>query len=332
MNDIPVLILVFTVAATVAFLLFAVFTMFRREDPASQDQRPVARILGPLTPPVAALCPSTSGNREDMRKDLLRAGYFEPVALVNFMAMRSLLMYPPLIAGLVGGILFPGQLGLIFMGVGLVGGILGFSLPRIILNFQANARTEEIRRSLPTFMDTLGLTLSTGAGLPQALSASGESVRRGYPELSREVRVVSAQAPLRSMSHALDQMRLRQPIPELSSLVFLLSQGDRLGTDITRGLWELSSSLQVSARQRAEASANRANFFMIFPTVLCLLIAAGIALAGPGLVLLIESNRETDKILDEAKDAQRKLEDEVKERAKLLNKQGQPVGPLPPQL
>ena len=49
--------------------------------------------------------------------------------------------------------------------------------------------------------------------------------------------------------------RRRQPIPELGSLVFLLSQAVRLGSDITRGLWELSASLQVTARQRAEAAA-----------------------------------------------------------------------------
>jgi len=58
--------------------------------------------------------------------------------------------------------------------------------------------------------------------------------------------------------------------------------------------------LQVNARQRAEAAANRANFFMIFPTVLCLMMAAGLVLAGPGVVQLIESQRQVDKIIQEA--------------------------------
>jgi tight adherence protein C len=302
----------------------------RREDPNSRDPRPVPRIFGPFTPLLAALCPQTESGRDDMRKTLLRAGYFEPVALGNFMAVRSFLMYPPIIAGLVGGYFYPGQTGLIFLGIGFVLGILGYSLPRVILNFQASARTEEIRRGLPTLMDTLGLTLSTGAGLPQALKTSGESVRRGFPELAREVRVVTAQAPLHSVSYALNQLRDRQPIPELGSLVFLLSQGDRLGTDITKGLWELSSSLQVTSRQRAEAAANRSNFYMIFPTVLCLLLAAGLSLAGPGLVQLFESNREVDRYIEQAKEQERKLREEVENRAK--QGPGQPAPKQPPQL
>ena len=135
--------------------------------------------------------------------------------------------------------------------------------------------------------------------------------------------MVLAQAELRSLSDALERWRRRQPIPELGSLVFLLSQADRLGADITRGLWELSASLQVTARQRAEAAANRANFYMGFPTVLCLLIAAALVIAGPGVVQIIESNRVVDRYIDEAQEQERKLEAE--------RKAGRPLTPPAPQ-
>ncbi len=95
--------------------------------------------------------------------------------------------------------------------------------------------------------------------------------------------------------------------------MFLLSQADRLGTDITRGLWELSASLQVTARQRAEAAANRANFYMGFPTVLCLLIAAALVIAGPGVVQIVESNRMVDRYIEEAQEQERKLNAEKKD-------------------
>jgi tight adherence protein C len=155
----------------------------------------------------------------------------------------------------------------------------------------------------------MGLTLSTGASLRAAFASSGQAIRRGHKELSREVSVVSAHAPMRSLSHALEQWKDRQPIPELGSFVFLLSQADRFGTDITRGLWELSGSLQTNARQRAEAAANKANFYMIFPTVLCLLIAAGLVLAGPGIVQMVDSNRQVEQILREAKDQERLIKE-----------------------
>jgi len=307
MNEIAFYVLMFTVTAALAFLGLAMLTMFRHDEDES-DLEPAPRLFGPLTPLFAGLLPTTATGREAIRKDLLRAGFFEPVALVNFLAVRSLACYVPLITCLVFAILVTVPLATVFFITGIVLGLLGFAIPRLVVLSMAKQRSEAIRRGLPMLMDTLGLTLSTGSSLPAGLSRSGEAIQRGNPELSREVRVVVAHSKMRSLSHALDRWKDRQPIPELGSFVYLLSQSDRQGTDITRGLWELSSSLQVNARQRAEASANRANFFMIFPTVLCLLVAAGLILAGPGIVRLIDAKRETDAYIEDAK----KSEDLIK--------------------
>jgi tight adherence protein C len=194
---------------------------------------------------------------------------------------------------------------LAFLVSGLVLGILGYALPRLFLTSVANRRTEAIRRGLPMLMDTLGLTLSTGSSLSAGLLRSGEAIRRGNPELAHEVRVVIAQGEMRSLSYALDHWKDRQPIPELGSFVYLLSQSDRFGVDITRGLWELSASLQVNARQRAEAAANRANFYMIFPTVMCLMLAAALLLVGPGIVRLYDTDREVKQHIQKAKDMEK---------------------------
>ncbi len=307
MNELPILALIFTTIAVGAFVALSTLALFTMVLGGDVGVEPTRRVFGPFTPLIAALLPSSAAGRTAVAKDLLRAGYFEPVAPVNFTALRSLMTYFPLIAGEIGAVLTDGNLSLTFFIVGIVGGILGYAIPRVILLSIANERTEQIRRGLPMLMDTLGLTLSTGASLSGALAASGEAIRRGYPELSHEVRVVEAHAQMRSLSHALDIWKDRQPLPELGSMVFLLGQADRLGTDITRGLWELSGSLQMSARQRAEAAANRANFYMAFPTVLCLLIAAGIILAGPGVAQVILSNRQAQQYIQDAKDQEKKV-------------------------
>jgi tight adherence protein C len=300
MDELPVLALSFTVTTMVAFVALLTITLFRREEYPGDE--PTVRVFGPLTPVFASLLPSSRIGRLKIAKDLLRAGFFEPVAEVNFTAIRSLMTYLPLVGCEVGAILTDGNVSILFFLIGVLGGLLGYTIPRVILSFAAAQRTEEIRRGLPMLMDTLGLTLSTGASLIGALAASGEAIRRGYGALSQEVRVVVAQASLRSLSHALDAWKERQPLPELGSLVFLLGQADRFGTDITRGLWELSGSLQMSARQRAESAANRANFYMSFPTVLCLLVAAGIVLAGPGIAQVIQSNRDAQKFIQKARE------------------------------
>jgi tight adherence protein C len=322
----PALALIFVATAAVILLAMAPITLFRRAE-GDTDPEPVPRIFGPFTPLIAGLLPTTERGQAKVQMDLLRAGYFEPVAFVNFQAVRSITTYVPLVAGLVGAVLTEPPLSLAFFLIAVGGGVLGYALPRLFLTLRANSRTEEIRRGLPMLMDTLGLTLSTGASLTGALASSGAAVRRGYPELAREVRLVVAQAKLRSLAHALERWKERQPIPELGSLVFLLAQADRMGTDVTRGLWELSASLQVNARQRAEAAANRVSFYMTFPTVLCLLLAAGLLLAGPGVVKLIQSTRNMQRIVDEARDNERLVKQQI-----LREQKGEPAaaaGPPP---
>ncbi|HUR54069.1 MAG TPA: hypothetical protein VMZ71_08050, partial [Gemmataceae bacterium] len=100
-----------------------------------------------------------------------------------------------------------------FFIVGVFGGLIGYTVPRVILSAQAEGRMEAVRRGLPMLMDTLGLNLSTGASLPEALAASGEAIDRGYPELAHEVRVVTVHARLRGLDHALEAWKERMPIP-----------------------------------------------------------------------------------------------------------------------
>jgi len=297
-TELPALALAFTASVIAGLVLLGLFALAERREP--DPDRPAPRVFGFLTPAIAELLPSTRAGREALRRDLLRAGFFEPVAPLNFRAVRSLLTYLPLLGGLVPAVLLEGPLSVAFGVVGIVGGLSGFALPRVMLSLLAANREEQVRRGLPMLMDTLGLSLSTGANLPNALASSGQAIRRGYPELAREVAVVTSQGRLRSLSHALEAWKDRMPIPELGSFVYLLAQADRQGTDVTRGLWELSSSLQVNARQRAEAAANRVNFYMLFPSVLCLLLAAGLILAGPGIVQILDTNRAVERFLDEA--------------------------------
>ncbi|MFO0803997.1 MAG: type II secretion system F family protein [Gemmataceae bacterium] len=326
MNEIALYALFFTVTAALAFLGLSALTVFQRDADETAIE-PAPRVFGPLTPVIAGFLPVSADARLAIQKDLLRAGFFEPVALVNFLALRSVATYFPLLTCFIFAAVVPVPLATVFFISGIVLGLLGFAVPRLMLGSMANQRSEQIRRGLPMLMDTLGLTLSTGASLPAGLARSGEAIQRGNPELSREVRVVVAHGRMRSLGHALDRWKDRQPLPELGSFVYLLGQSDRLGTDITRGLWELSSSLQVNGRQRAEAAANRANFYMIFPTVLCLLTAAGLILAGPGIVRLIDAKRDTDEILRKA----REQEDLIKQEPQVQPpRQAAPSEPAPP--
>jgi tight adherence protein C len=85
------------------------------------------------------------------------------------------------------------------------------------------------------------------------------------------------------------------------SLAILLAQAERLGTDVTSALLEFSANFRTTLRQRAQAQANRASFWMVFPSIFCLWIPAAVILVAP---IVFEFRRQRDdarKIMDEVR-------------------------------
>jgi tight adherence protein C len=301
MTEYAVLALIFGVVSLLIVVLGALTTGPGPEE--ETDLEPPRRLFGPLNGVLAELLPTTAEGRSALQQDMWLAGYRSSAAVNNFLVVRNLLTLAPLLGGLLSVLAAPdGNTALFFLITGLVLAGLGYAVPRVVLSGQASARSDRLRSSLPIWMDTLALTLSTGLGLTPALARSGAAIRRGHPDLADELRVVARQAELRSLSHALEQWKKRIPLPEVGSIVFLLTQSDRLGTDVIAGLWELSASYRVNARQLAEAAANRMNFFLLFPTVLLLLPAAGIILIGPPGLQALEEAKVLEKALEDASD------------------------------
>ena len=341
MSELVALALIFAVVTTLALVAFQLLRG-TADDPDTAE--PARAILGGATAGVGGIVPSSASGKQKIQQDLWLAGYYQPVALDNFLAVRALLVLTPIfmaigIAAVAVGVPWSqgrlqtaldadGRTVLMCLAGGLVCAILGYAIPRVILASEAKARGEKLRRGVPTLMDTLGLCLSTGAGLKESFERSGDAIRRGHPDLAHDVRIVHRQAELRSMEHALDQWRKRTPLPEVRSLCFLLAQSDRLGTDASRGLHELSASYRVDTRQRAEASANRTNFYLLFPTVFCLLMAAGIILVGPSVVK-IDNNRK--RILEDIERASQQSKDVDKVYEKPVGNRPAPPATRPPQ-
>src|SRR5947208_15290305 len=92
----PALVLIFVATVAVMLLGMALVTMFRYE--RKRTDAPVPRAFGPLTPALAKMLPIGDGGRRAVQKDLMRAGYFEPVAEENFNAVRAVVTYLPLFA------------------------------------------------------------------------------------------------------------------------------------------------------------------------------------------------------------------------------------------
>src|SRR5438132_1119340 len=113
--------------------------------PASSSEM----LFGPLTPLLANLLPSTATGRAALFQELRAAGYYRPSALTGYLALRNfLVLFSLLIAGGLTLVLDAQAIPVIAIG-GIVAAILGFSLPRIIIQVQGRNRAQEILRGLP---------------------------------------------------------------------------------------------------------------------------------------------------------------------------------------
>src|SRR5688572_18268454 len=88
------------VFATV-FTALALTALFRRAEDDPLTEEPARRMFGPLTPAVAGMVPATRAGRQELQQELWLAGYYQPAAVDNFLATRSLLTVLPFLAGLI---------------------------------------------------------------------------------------------------------------------------------------------------------------------------------------------------------------------------------------
>jgi len=267
----------------------------------SDTDEPAELALGPMTPALAGQLPMTARGRTDLQKELRLAGFYGPAALVEYTAIRALLVLLPLLAtGAVALLVPPGEVGRAL----LVGGIavgLGYSLPRVYLTARSRTRGRQIARALPLAVDLLTLCLSAGQNLLAALRQVSEELHFSHPALARELAISHRQAALHSLEHAMKQWADRVPVPEVTNLALLLIQSERLGTDAAGTLLELANNMRVSLRQRAEAQANRTSFWMLFPSVFCFWIAAAIILIGPPYLEFFQYRQQAAQLFNQSR-------------------------------
>ena len=157
-------------------------------------------------------------------------------------------------------------------------------------------RGREIERGLPTAIDLLTLALTAGMNLYAAMQRVARELRYTHPALAEEFDITRRQAELSSLEYALRQLADRVRLPEVRNLAIILAQSERLGSDATTVLLETSNNLRTSMRQRAEAQANRASFWMLIPTIVCFLVGAGLLIVGPVMMDVTRQLSEVSKI------------------------------------
>ncbi|HLC06371.1 MAG TPA: type II secretion system F family protein [Anaerolineales bacterium] len=235
--------------------------------------------------------PSQSPKAQSKRRNLLvQAGYRKANAVLTFQGCRILLavllpgaflLVAPYLKGWTGAHHVAAILGLV---------AAGLFLPHWWLLRRIKSRQEEISAALPNALDLLVVCVEAGLGLDATIQRLAQEQQFTQHALSEELQIVSQEVRAgRSRPEALMALKERVGIVEISSLVVVLIQADRLGTGIARALRVHADSLRTKRRQWGEEQAQKMPVKMIFPLVLLIAPALLLVLLGPPYITLFKA-------------------------------------------
>jgi tight adherence protein C len=229
------------------------------------------------------MAPKSPSDMSKMQLRLVAAGFRRSEALIIFSGIRvgvaltafALLSTPLLVRP--------------SLSTALVGAILGYMLPSIVLAKLAARRQHKIQMGLPDALDLLVVSVEAGLGLDQAIQRVGQELAFAHPDLCEEMRLVNLELRAgKPRSEALSNLGARTGVEDVISLVAMLVQTDKFGTSVAQSLRVHSDTLRTKRRQRAEEKAAKLGAKMVFPLVTCIFPAIWVVTIGPAAIKFME--------------------------------------------
>jgi tight adherence protein C len=251
------------------------------------EPRPAEVIAERMAKPIYRLVPPSPREATKLQRKLLQAGYRSPGALVIFRALQlTLLVAFPLITGLwCLSRLTPLDNALLWVSFAF---LLGFILPRRMLDRMIKNRQQRLRWGLADALDLMVVSVDAGLGLNAAMQRVSAELRSIHPDISSEFEIANLEIRVgRDREEALRNLADRTGVDDLRSLCAMLIQADRFGTSITRAIRIYADSLRTKRRQRAEQAAQKAAVKLLIPLTLFLLPAFLIVILGPAVLNMI---------------------------------------------
>ena len=173
--------------------------------------------------------------------------------------------------------------------MGFIIAMAGFFLPDAVLKVHINKRKKELARDLPNVIDLLKLCVEAGMDFMLAL----KRVVRDYKlcAVTEELTNVWRQIQMgRSRAEALKHFAWRVDMPEVSSFVRALIQGDKMGTPIGDILKNQAEEMRTYRILKAEEEAMKAPVKMLLPLLFFIMPVILIVVAGPILLEFIRGD------------------------------------------
>ncbi len=242
--------------------------------------RGVAAKLGDLTKP------KSEEELARINRKFIRAGYRRKNMTVLFFGAKVLCASLLLIGFLFTQLFITRHMtvvGLTFVTLGLVAS--GFYLPNLWLNLKVSRRREQLTRGLPDTLDLLVVCVEAGMALDAAINRVGEEMKLSNRAMSEEFKLLNLELRAgKSRRDALKNLAFRTGLDDVNSLVTLLVQTEKFGTNVGQALRVQSDSMRTKRSQHGEELAAKLPVKLLFPTIFFIFPSLFLVMMGPALI------------------------------------------------
>ena len=231
-----------------------------------------------------AITPKEATVVAQLREQLGYAGYRDPSAVAVFFGVRigGMLAFGAgyLLVALVSGHLRATDAVVVFAPVAA-----GYYLPALLLKVRIRSRQQQIFRELPDALDLVLICLEAGLSFDMALYRVSRELAKVSPVMSEEFGQyfleIQSGLPRKTV---LENLASRNAVESLTSVVAVLVQSIRFGTNIAESLSVHIRSMRTQRRQLAEEQGAKVSTRLTFPLVMLILPALFIVILGPALI------------------------------------------------
>jgi tight adherence protein C len=220
-----------------------------------------------------------SGSDADMAYRLTLAGFRKAEHIEIFAATK---MFLPVLAIVTGSFFGNNMIAAILVGV-----VLAFMAPDVVLTQLISRRQGSIRLALPDSLDLLVICMEAGLGIDQAMARVGDEIRLTSPALAEEFQIINREQ--RAGKPRLDAWRSmadRVDIDFVRQFVAMLVQTERFGTPIASALGQFADTLRMRRTQAAEEAAAKAGVKLLFPLVFFIFPSIFVVALGPAIIAM----------------------------------------------
>ena len=216
--------------------------------------------------------------RDKVRQQLIHAGLDTKMRAEDFLTFQAIAAAGGLLLGILYFTEMSGTRNTRLM-VFLLLTASGVLVPRSWLARKVGERKLQIFMDLPDILDLLAISVEAGVGFEGALDIVCTHFESPLAfEFSRTLKEMELGLPRRE---ALQNLKRRTEVPELSNFVLALIQADALGMPIGRVLHTQAGEMRLKRRQWAREKAGKLPVKILFPLVLFIFPAVLIVVLGP---------------------------------------------------